>query len=414
MGNPEGEPSAFEGDYEPYQPQVEVEYELQADQQFQYQQVPETTSQDQNQQDQYQTTPQPPPSVPQNNYDPQAQAQPQSQQGVLQQLPPSQPQPVGFPLPQGPAQQNPYQTPTPQPAQFPPQSPQQFPPQNPQFHQQANYQQPRPAQFPPQPQNNMQTNPNPNPMYANVPNQPGAAYPPQGPQPMGMGNQRPPAQFPPQSPAQFPPQSPAQYPPQSPALYPPKSPTNYNEQYQKPAVQFSTQNQQYQQQQPNNGYAAQGVPIQPSPYQQNVGTEPWSSELFDCMDDPMNALTTAFVPCLTFGQIAEVVDNGTSSCATSGLFYGLIAAFIGVPFIMSCTYRTKLRSKYNLIESPAPDWVTHLFCEPCALCQEYRELQVRGIDPSIGWIGNVQRNPSLQQPKVNMMMPPMNQNMSQY
>ncbi|KAM1398270.1 hypothetical protein ACFX2I_015737 [Malus domestica] len=404
MGNPEGGPSANDGDHDLYQPQVEVEHELQADQQFQYQLVSETTSHDQNQEDQYQQPPpQPPNNAPQNNYDPQAQAQAQAQaQGVFQQLPPSQPQPVGFPPPQGPPQQNPYQTPTPQPAQFPPQGPQQFPPQNPQFQnqqQEANYQQPRPAQFPPQPQSNMQTNPNRNPMYANVPNQPGAVYPPQGPQPMGMGNQQPPAQFPPQSPA------------------------NYNQQYQKPAVQFSTQNQQYQQQQPNNGYAAQGVPMQQSPYQQgplnhvnlqNAGTEQWSSELFDCMDDPMNALTTAFVPCLTFGQIAEVVDNGRSSCATSGLFYGLIAAFIGIPFIMSCTYRTKLRSKYNLIESPAPDWVIHLLCEPCALCQEYRELQVRGIDPSIGWIGNVQRNPSLQQPNVNMMMPPMNQNMNQY
>ncbi|XP_068307593.1 uncharacterized protein [Pyrus communis] len=406
MGNPEGGPSAYDGDHDLYQPQVEVDYELQADQQSQYQQVSETTRHDHNQQDQYQEPPpQPPNNAPQNNYDPQAQPQ-----GVFQQLPPSQPQPAGFPPPQGPPQQNPYQTPTPQPAQFPPQSPQQFPPQNPQFQnqqQEANYQQPRPAQFPPQPQSNMQTNPNRNLMYANVPNQPGAVYPPQGPQPMGVGNQQAPAQFPPQSPAQFPPQSPA----------------NYNQQYQKPAVQFSTQNQQYQQQQPNNGYAVQGVPMQQSPYQQgplnhvnlqNAGTEQWSSELFDCMDDPMNALTTAFVPCLTFGQIAEVIDNGTSSCATSGLFYGLIASFIGIPFIMSCTYRTKLRSKYNLIESPAPDWVTHLFCEPCALCQEYRELQVRGIDPSIGWIGNVQRNPSLQQPNVNMMMPPMNQNMNQY
>ncbi|TQD85666.1 hypothetical protein C1H46_028840 [Malus baccata] len=281
MGNPEGGPSANDGDHDLYQPQVEVEHELQADQQFQYQQVSETTSHDQNQQDQYQQPPpQPPNNAPQNNYDPQAQAQAQPQ-GVFQQLPPSQPQPVGFPPPQGPPQQNPYQTPTPQPAQFPPQGPQQFAPQNPQFQnqqQEANYQQPRPVQFPPQPQ----------------------------------------------------------------------------------------------------------------------------------------TLTTAFVPCLTFGQIAEVVDNGRSSCATSGLFYGLIAAFIGIPFIMSCTYRTKLRSKYNLIESPAPDWVIHLLCEPCALCQEYRELQVRGIDPSIGWIGNVQRNPSLQQPNVNMMMPPMNQNMNQY
>ncbi|KAL4351996.1 hypothetical protein GQ457_06G039030 [Hibiscus cannabinus] len=51
---------------------------------------------------------------------------------------------------------------------------------------------------------------------------------------------------------------------------------------------------------------------------------------------------------------------------------------------MPCTYRTKLRSKFGLPEAPAPDWVTHFLCEWCALCQEYRELQHRGWDPSLG------------------------------
>lgn len=52
---------------------------------------------------------------------------------------------------------------------------------------------------------------------------------------------------------------------------------------------------------PDNNYAAQGVPVQQPHYQpgplnhinlQNVGTEGWSSELFDCMDDPMNGTST--------------------------------------------------------------------------------------------------------------------------
>lgn len=74
----------------------------------------------------------------------------------------------------------------------------------------------------------------------------------------------------------------------------------------------------------------------------------------------------------------------TIACTTSGFIYGAILMFIGMPCIMSCTYRTKMRSQYGLIESPAPDWVIHCFCECCALCQEYRELHHRGLDPSIG------------------------------
>ncbi|XP_004296091.1 PREDICTED: protein PLANT CADMIUM RESISTANCE 6-like [Fragaria vesca subsp. vesca] len=100
------------------------------------------------------------------------------------------------------------------------------------------------------------------------------------------------------------------------------------------------------------------------------------------------AVTTALVPCLTFGQIAEVVDDGNTTCATSGLLYGLVAAFSGMPCIVSCAYRTKIRNMYGLVEAPASDWLTHLFCEPCALCQEYKELQRRGLDPSRGWQGN--------------------------
>jgi hypothetical protein len=55
-----------------------------------------------------------------------------------------------------------------------------------------------------------------------------------------------------------------------------------------------------------------------------------------------------------------------------------------MPCIVSCGYRSKLRAKYGLIEDPAPDWLTHCLFEWCALCQEYRELNNRGLDPSIG------------------------------
>nr|XP_009764794.1 PREDICTED: extensin [Nicotiana sylvestris] len=100
-----------------------------------------------------------------------------------------------------------------------------------------------------------------------------------------------------------------------------------------------------------------GIPTKPL-----LPTESWKTGLFGCMEDPTNALITACFPCLTFGQIAEIVDSGQTTCTTSGLIYGAIF-FVLMPCIMSCTYRTKLRSQYGLIESPAPDWVIHCFCE---------------------------------------------------
>jgi len=71
-------------------------------------------------------------------------------------------------------------------------------------------------------------------------------------------------------------------------------------------------------------------------------------------------------------------------CGRCGVFYGLICCVVGLPCLFSCTYRTKIRSKFGLPESPTSDCVTHFFCECCALCQEHRELKTRGLDPSIG------------------------------
>ncbi|KAL1209210.1 Protein PLANT CADMIUM RESISTANCE 6 [Cardamine amara subsp. amara] len=147
--------------------------------------------------------------------------------------------------------------------------------------------------------------------------------------------------------------------------------------------------------------------VQPPPNTINQRSN-WTSGLFDCMNDAENAIITFCFPFVTFGQIAEVIDEGATTCGSSGMLYGLICCLVGIPCIYSCTFRAKLRNKYGLPDAPAPDWITHFFCEYCALCQEYRELKNRGLDPAIGWIGNVQKHQMQQQ---GMMAPPMGQRM---
>ncbi|EEF34587.1 protein PLANT CADMIUM RESISTANCE 2 [Ricinus communis] len=117
----------------------------------------------------------------------------------------------------------------------------------------------------------------------------------------------------------------------------------------------------------------------------------WSSGLCGCCSDVKNCCITCWCPCITFGQIAEIADKGTTSCATSGAIYGILAWFTGCGCIYSCLYRSKLRQQYMLPESPCNDCLVHCCCEACALCQEYRELQSRGFDMSIGWHGNMER-----------------------
>ncbi|KAJ7946043.1 putative Plant cadmium resistance 2 [Quillaja saponaria] len=119
-------------------------------------------------------------------------------------------------------------------------------------------------------------------------------------------------------------------------------------------------------------------------------TRQWSTGLCHCCDNPANCFITCCCPCITFGQIAEIVDRGTSSCATNGFIYGIIL-LTGFSCLYSCFYRSKLRGQYDLEEEPCVDCLVHFCCETCALCQEYRELKNHGFDMGIGWEANMDR-----------------------
>ncbi|XP_072971840.1 uncharacterized protein [Typha angustifolia] len=152
-------------------------------------------------------------------------------------------------------------------------------------------------------------------------------------------------------------------------------------------------------------------PVQCPPVGQRVG-EMWSTGLFDCLDDPTNALLTLLAPCVTFGQITEILDEGRTSCTTSGSLYFLATFAIILPSLLSTNLRTRLRTSFNLMADPGPDLFVHLCFEYCALCQEYRELKNRGLNPEIGWLG-VQMMRQQQQQQLGSMAPPQPQMMHQ-
>uniref|UniRef100_A0A0E0K5J7 Cell number regulator 1 n=1 Tax=Oryza punctata TaxID=4537 RepID=A0A0E0K5J7_ORYPU len=121
------------------------------------------------------------------------------------------------------------------------------------------------------------------------------------------------------------------------------------------------------------------------------GLTRWSTGLFHCMDDPGNCLITCVCPCITFGQVADIVDKGTCPCLASGTVYALICASTAMGCLYSCFYRSKMRAQFDLEEGDCPDFLVHFCCEYCALCQEYRELKNRGFDLGIGWAANADR-----------------------
>ncbi|XP_010031861.1 cell number regulator 10 [Eucalyptus grandis] len=133
--------------------------------------------------------------------------------------------------------------------------------------------------------------------------------------------------------------------------------------------------------------------------------EQWTTGLCGCFEDSSNCFITCCCPCITFGQNAEIIDRGATSCGANGIIYYLLAQ-VGVVCLYTCSYRAKLRGLHSLQEDPCADCLVHWCCMHCALCQEYRELKNRGFDPSIGWVANAQ--------KMNQgaaTMPPMTQGM---
>lgn len=73
-----------------------------------------------------------------------------------------------------------------------------------------------------------------------------------------------------------------------------------------------------------------------------------------------------------------------TGCALGSFMYLLMGPALCSQWIIGSTYRTRLRTRFTLVQAPTQDWVAHLFCPYCALCQEFRELRNRGIDPSLG------------------------------
>ncbi|KAK9051039.1 hypothetical protein SSX86_027664 [Deinandra increscens subsp. villosa] len=119
----------------------------------------------------------------------------------------------------------------------------------------------------------------------------------------------------------------------------------------------------------------------------------WSSGLFDCDEDMSSCCLTCWCPCISFGQIAEIADKRNNSCFLHTILYTklLLLTTGNCQWIYSCIYRSKLRKQYMLPEEPCDDCLVHCFCELCAICQEYRELKYRGLEPSLGWKENLAR-----------------------
>jgi Cys-rich protein (TIGR01571 family) len=131
----------------------------------------------------------------------------------------------------------------------------------------------------------------------------------------------------------------------------------------------------------------------------NSGT--WTTGLCGCSRDLHSCCCATCCPCVLMGRIAEIVDEGSTSCLSAGCLFFWLLALAGSCFIYSYGYRARLRDKYGLPPKPCGDCCTDYWCICCSLAQETRELQNRGVNPALGWEAN--RSTYLKPPQIPKM-----------
>ncbi|XP_072968720.1 cell number regulator 13-like [Typha angustifolia] len=110
----------------------------------------------------------------------------------------------------------------------------------------------------------------------------------------------------------------------------------------------------------------------------NNGHEEWHSDLLGCCSEPSLCLKTFFYPCGTFSKIATVAKNRDISPAevcNDLIAYSLILSCC----CYTCCVRRKLRETLNITGGVFDDFLSHLMCCCCALVQEWREVEIRGV-----------------------------------
>lgn len=88
------------------------------------------------------------------------------------------------------------------------------------------------------------------------------------------------------------------------------------------------------------------------------------------------------------------MNRGNEACFCAGTICVLLWYLFGVFCCYTCTYRSKLRGLFSLPGDQCGDYCIHCWCTYCALCQEYRELKNRGLDPSMGEFPPLYHHPS--------------------
>ncbi|KAL1203599.1 Protein PLANT CADMIUM RESISTANCE 2 [Cardamine amara subsp. amara] len=73
--------------------------------------------------------------------------------------------------------------------------------------------------------------------------------------------------------------------------------------------------------------------------EKHIAEGEWSTGFWDCFSDCKNCCITCWCPCITFSQIAKIIDRGSTSLSKTGALYACISTVTGCGCIYSYFYR---------------------------------------------------------------------------
>ncbi|KAM3270506.1 cell number regulator 1-like [Capsicum chacoense] len=139
-----------------------------------------------------------------------------------------------------------------------------------------------------------------------------------------------------------------------------------------------------------------------------IYSQPWSTGLFDCFDDIKNCFITCICPCVTFGQVDEILSEGQMTWWEAALMFGLVELLCcQASFIFAWYHRLLFRKKYNLMGNLFSELAITLCCMRLVLCQNYRQLNKLGFDVALGWKANKKKRRRISSQAAVQFVPPM-------
>ncbi|CAG7847057.1 SubName: Full=Uncharacterized protein {ECO:0000313/EMBL:CCA68207.1} [Serendipita indica DSM 11827] len=115
------------------------------------------------------------------------------------------------------------------------------------------------------------------------------------------------------------------------------------------------------------------------------GEREWSNGLCGCFGDCLTCCVATWCPCIVYGQNKSRIEHleaqgyphpdGGDSCGGDCCLHAFLSCF-GFGWVLQIGSREKIRHRYKIAGGCFGDCCASCCCNPCALTQESRELEL--------------------------------------